>query len=128
MIDHMGITVSDYAKSKAFYDAVFAALGGSLLKEVPLEYTGGKHVSGYGRDHAVFWLHEGKSEKGSHYAFAAENRAQVRAFYDAALKSGGTDNGAPGPRPHYHEHYYGAFVIDPDGNNVEAVCHRPEAA
>jgi catechol 2,3-dioxygenase-like lactoylglutathione lyase family enzyme len=126
MIDHMGITVSDYPKSKAFYDAVFAALGGSLLQEIPLQFTGGKHVAGYGRDHAVFWITEGTAEKGSHYAFNAADRAQVQAFYDAALRSGGTDNGGPGLRPHYHADYYGAFVIDPDGNNVEAVCHRPE--
>ena len=126
MIDHMGITVSDYPKAKAFYDAVFAALGGSLVKEIPLQFTGGKHVVGYGRDHAVFWVSEGMADKGRHYAFAAVNRAQVEAFYDAALKAGGIDNGGPGLRPHYHEHYYGAFVIDPDGNNVEAVCHGPE--
>jgi catechol 2,3-dioxygenase-like lactoylglutathione lyase family enzyme len=126
MIDHMGIKVTNYAKSKLFYDAVFAALGGSMLKQVPLEFTGGKHVVGYGRDHAVFWLHEGASEKSSHYAFSAENRAQVAAFYAAALAAGGKDNGAPGPRPHYHQHYFGAFVFDPDGNNVEAVCHKPE--
>jgi predicted lactoylglutathione lyase len=75
----------------------------------------------------VFWLHEGEAAgKGRHFAFSAANRAQVHAFYEAALKAGGRDNGAPGLRPHYHEHYYGAFVIDPDGNNVEAVCHRPE--
>ncbi len=126
MIDHMGIQVSDYPKAKAFYDAVFAALGGSMLHQVPLEFTDGKQVVGYGRDHAVFWLNEGTAEKGQHYAFSAANRAQVHAFYDAALKAGGKDNGGPGLRPHYHEHYYGAFVIDPDGNNVEAVCHRPE--
>jgi catechol 2,3-dioxygenase-like lactoylglutathione lyase family enzyme len=126
MIDHMGITVSNYPVAKAFYDAVFAALGGSVLKEIPLQFTGGKHVTGYGRDHPVFWLHEGTADKGRHYAFSAENHVQVQAFYDAALNAGGKDNGAPGPRVHYHEHYYGAFVIDPDGNNVEAVCHRPE--
>ena len=126
MIDHMGINVSDYPKAKAFYDAVFAALGGSLMKEVPLQFTGGMHVVGYGRTGPVFWLHEGVSDKGRHYAFSAENRAQVHAFYEAALKAGGVDNGGPGPRPHYHEHYYGAFVLDPDGNNVEAVCHKPE--
>ena len=126
MIDHMGISVSDYPKAKAFYDAVFAALGGSMLKEVPMEFTGGKHFVGYGRDHAVFWVGEGVAEKGRHYAFTAENRAQVEAFYDAALKAGGRDNGGPGLRLHYHANYYGAFVIDPDGNNVEAVCHAPE--
>ena len=131
MIDHAGITVSNYAKSKLFYDAIFAALGGSMRHQLPMDYTGGKHVVGYGRENPVFWLHEGLADKGladkgRHYAFSAESRVQVHSFYEAALKAGGTDNGAPGPRPHYHEHYYGAFVIDPDGNNVEAVCHRPE--
>jgi catechol 2,3-dioxygenase-like lactoylglutathione lyase family enzyme len=101
MIDHLGIHVADFAKSKAFYDAVFAALGGSMLMQVPVEYTAGKGVIGYGR-------------------------AEVDAFYAAAMASGGRDNGGPGPRPQYHADYYGAFVIDPDGNNIEAVCHFPE--
>ena len=126
MIDHMGISVSDYPKSKAFYDAVFAALGGSLMKEIPLQFTGGRHVVGYGRDHPTFWINEGKGDTGLHFAFAAKDRAEVRAFYDAALKAGGRGNGDPGLRPQYHADYYGAFVFDPDGNNVEAVCHGPE--
>lgn len=129
MIDHTGCVVSDWERSKAFYDAVFAALGGSLMMMVPKEYTGGKNVGGYGRERPVWWLHEGSAAgPGRHVAFSARNRAEVDAFYAAAMKAGGKDNGKPGPRPHYHEHYYGAFVFDPDGNNIEAVCHAPESA
>ena len=127
MIDHTGCAVADFAKAKAFYDAVFEALGGGLLMTVPEQFTGGKKVVGYGRDRPVWWLHEGGEQgPGRHVAFTAADRAQVDAFYDAAMKAGGRDNGKPGLRPHYHEHYYGAFVFDPDGNNIEAVCHAAE--
>lgn len=127
MIDHAGIGVSSWERSKAFYDAALAPLGAELLYIVPEEHTGGAKVGGYGRERPVFWLHEqADGGPGRHYAFTATSRAQVDAFYRAALGAGGRDNGAPGLRPHYHEHYYGAFVLDPDGNNVEAVCHRPE--
>ncbi len=127
MIDHTGISVSDFDKAKAFYDAAMAPLGASLLYMVPPEYTGGAKVGGYGRERPVFWLREhADTGPGRHYAFAAESRADVAAFHAAALAAGGRDNGAPGPRPHYHPDYYGAFVFDPDGNNIEAVCHDPE--
>ncbi|MBO6902290.1 MAG: VOC family protein [Rhizobiaceae bacterium] len=127
MIDHAGISVSDWAKSKAFYDAAFAAIGAKLLMTVPKQFTGGANVGGYGRTKPDFWLHEGgEPGPGRHYAFRVGSHAEVDAFHKAALAAGGRDNGAPGPRPHYHEHYYGAFVLDPDGNNVEAVCHEPE--
>lgn len=127
MIDHMGIHTTNYPACKTFYDAVFAALGGSMLMQVPMEHTGGVHVVGYGREQPQFWVHEGKAAgHGSHYAFSARSRAEVDAFYKAAIANGGKDNGGPGVRPHYHQHYYGAFVFDPDGNNVEAVCHGPE--
>ena len=127
MIDHAGIVVTDWTKAKAFYDAAFVPLGATLLYMVPEEFTGGAKVGGYGRDKPDFWLHEGgEPGPGRHYAFTASSRAEVDAFHAAALAAGGRDNGAPGPRPHYHEHYYGAFVLDPDGNNIEAVCHRPE--
>ncbi|WP_442578381.1 VOC family protein [Mesorhizobium sp. ASY16-5R] len=127
MIDHTGIAVSDWTKAKAFYDAAFAPLGAKLLYMVPEQFTGGVKAGGYGRERPVFWLHEGKSAgPGRHYAFAANSRAEVDAFHAAAMAAGGRDNGAPGLRPHYHENYYGAFVFDPDGNNVEAVCHKPE--
>lgn len=127
MIDHAGIAVADWARAKAFYDAAFAPLGAKLLYMVPEQFTGGRKVGGYGRERPTFWLHEGaEAGPGRHYAFAAASRAEVDAFHAAALAAGGRDNGAPGLRPHYHSDYYGAFVIDPDGNNVEAVCHRPE--
>lgn len=128
MIDHLGITVSDFDKSKAFYDKALAPLGASLLMMVPIEHTGGVKVGGYGRDQKPdFWLHQGeKAVHHEHIAFTARSRAEVDAFYEAAIAAGGKDNGGPGLRPHYHANYYGAFVFDPDGNNIEAVCHKPE--
>ncbi|TPN70782.1 VOC family protein [Mesorhizobium sp. B1-1-1] len=128
MIDHLGIDVADFEASKAFYDKAMAPLGASLLHMVPLEYTGGAKVGGYGRDRPVFWLQEGKEGQKAHQhvAFTARSRAEVDAFHAAALAAGGKDNGGPGLRPHYHADYYGAFVFDPDGNNVEAVCHDAE--
>ncbi|MCX7304617.1 MAG: VOC family protein [Hyphomicrobiales bacterium] len=104
-----------------------AMLGATLMMTVPKEFTGGLHVAGYGRDHPVWWLREGgEPGPGRHVAFAARNRAEVDAFHAAAMAAGGRDNGAPGVRAHYHPDYYGAFVLDPDGNNIEAVCHKPE--
>ncbi|PWK75628.1 VOC family protein [Aminobacter sp. AP02] len=125
MIDHTGISVADFDKAKAFYDKAFAPLGASLLMMVPGEYTGGVKVGGYGRERPVFWLHEAEAGPGRHYAFTARSRAEVDAFHAAAIAAGGRDNGGPGPRPHYHPDYYAAFVYDPDGNNIEAVCHAP---
>lgn len=128
MIDHMGIKVADFDRAKKFYDAAFAPLGASLLYMVPAEYTGGVKVGGYGRERPVYWLHEGTPPSGyhQHIAFTARNRSEVDAFYEAAIAAGGRDNGTPGLRPHYHPDYYGAFVFDLDGNNIEAVCHQPE--
>ncbi|TWG94663.1 catechol 2,3-dioxygenase-like lactoylglutathione lyase family enzyme [Mesorhizobium sp. J18] len=127
MIDHTGIVVSDFEKARAFYDKAMAPLGARLLMMVPKEYTGDVKVGGYGRERPVFWLHEATTTgPGRHYAFTADSRADVDAFHAAAIAAGGRDNGAPGLRPHYHPDYYGAFVIDPDGNNIEAVCHRPQ--
>ncbi len=126
MIDHTGIAVKDFAAAKAFYDKAMAPLGASLLYAVPTEHTGGANVVGYGRDRPVFWVTDNKSPKDTlHIAFTARSRAEVDAFYAAAIAAGGKDNGGPGPRPHYHPDYYGAFVIDPDGNNIEAVCRDP---
>ncbi|MFC6490171.1 VOC family protein [Nitratireductor sp. GCM10026969] len=126
MIDHIGIKVADFDRAKAFYDEALAPLGARLLMMVPVEYTGGVKVGGYGRDRPVYWLHEeGGTGEQKHIAFAAATRAEVDAFHRVALAAGGRDNGAPGLRPHYHPDYYGAFVFDPDGNNVEAVCHAP---
>ncbi|BBD37025.1 glyoxalase [Aminobacter sp. Y103A] len=125
MIDHTGISVADFDAAQAFYDKAFAPLGAQLLMMVPGEYTGGVKVGGYGRERPVFWLHEAPAGPGRHYAFTARSRAEVDAFYAAAIAAGGRDNGRPGPRPHYHPDYYAAFVFDPDGNNIEAVCHVP---
>ena len=95
--------------------------------EVPREYTSGLAVYGFGvPPKSDFWVSEGTpNDPRIHVAFRAENRQQVDAFYKAAIAAGGKDNGAPGPRPHYHKYYYGAFVLDPDGHNIEAVCHEP---
>ena len=129
MIDHTGISVADWDKSQVFYDAAFAPLGSRLLYMVPEQYVDGSKVGGYGSTKPEFWLHENKNTgPGRHYAFTANSRAEVDAFYAAAMAAGGRDNGKPGLRPHYHPDYYGAFVFDPDGNNVEAVCHKPEGA
>ena len=127
MIDHTGVAVSDLSKSKAFYTAALQPLGIELLMEVTAEQTGaGAHVGFGAADKAFFWIGDhGSPCSGIHIAFAAGSRAQVDQFYHAALKAGGKDNGEPGLRPHYHENYYGAFVFDPDGNNIEAVCHKP---
>ncbi|HND32970.1 MAG TPA: VOC family protein [Myxococcota bacterium] len=123
MLDHVGITVQDYEKSKDFFTKALAPLGIVLVME-----THGWAGMGRGGK-PEFWFGQGaEPQRGVHLAFLAENHAQVRAFYAAALAAGGTDNGAPGPRPHYHPNYYGAFVIGPDGHNIEAVVHHPETA
>jgi len=124
MIDHIGLGVSDYARSKAFYLAALAPLGYGLVMEV--REAGGHAGFGVGGK-PDFWISPGKATTaGAHVAFAAPDRATVRAFHQAALDAGGRDNGPPGLRPQYHPTYYGAFVLDPDGHNVEAVCHEPE--
>jgi catechol 2,3-dioxygenase-like lactoylglutathione lyase family enzyme len=126
MFDHVGIPVKDYAAAKAFYEKALAPLGAKMLMEIPREHTQGLGVCGFGVTAPQFWISEGQhANKQIHVAFAAKDHAEVRAFYDAAMAAGATDNGKPGPRPHYHEHYYGGFVLDPDGNNLEAVCHHP---
>lgn len=127
--DHIGFVVSDLARSKKFYAAALAPLGIGLVMEVTEEMTGGHAHAGYGsEDRPYFWLGNGDGRlRGKlHVAFAADSRAAVDAFYKAAIAAGGIDNGAPGLRPHYHANYYGAFVLDPDGHNIEAVCHMPE--
>jgi len=127
MIDHTGVSVSDPKKSRAFYDAALKPLGYTVQMEVPPEYTGGRMVIGYGVPNAPgFWVTEGTAQKpGIHTALRASSRAAVDAFYAAAMAAGGSDNGAPGIRAHYHPNYYAAFVLDPDGHNIEAVCHTP---
>jgi catechol 2,3-dioxygenase-like lactoylglutathione lyase family enzyme len=128
MIDHTGVNVADPARSRAFYDAALAPLGYRMLFQVPTEHTGGLIVLGYGvAPKPDFWVSEGSPNVPAiHVAIRAASRAQVDAFHRAALAAGGRDNGAPGLRPHYHPNYYGAFVLDPDGHNVEAVCNDPE--
>lgn len=123
MLDHLGINVSDYERSRAFYERALAPLGYELLME-PVPRFGG-----FGRDQKpTFWITDQRepASENVHVAFAAPDRSTVDAFHAAALEAGGTDNGEPGVREIYHPTYYGAFVRDPDGNNVEAVCHRPD--
>jgi catechol 2,3-dioxygenase-like lactoylglutathione lyase family enzyme len=127
MLDHVGFAVADAERSRAFYEQALAPLGLSLIMTVPAEENGsGGTAHGFGCDgNPFFWV--GDNERvgeGTHIAFTAESRAQVDAFYEAALAAGGRDHGAPGLRPHYGPDYYAAFVLDPDGLNIEAVCHK----
>jgi catechol 2,3-dioxygenase-like lactoylglutathione lyase family enzyme len=128
MIDHLGFSVSDYERAKAFYAKALAPLGYGLIMEVTAGQTGHTAAAGFGADGKPdFWFGaEGAMNKPVHIAIRADNRATVDAFYMAAIAAGGRDNGPPGIRPHYHPNYYGAFVLDPDGHNIEAVCHTPE--
>ena len=129
MIDHVGFPVSDYARSKRFYEQALAPLGYTLIMEVGAEHTSsGTPAAGFGVNQKPdFWIGgEGALSGVLHVAIVAKDRAAVDAFHRAALEAGGTDNGAPGLRPVYHPSYYGAFVLDPDGHNIEAVCHAPE--
>jgi catechol 2,3-dioxygenase-like lactoylglutathione lyase family enzyme len=128
MLDHVGVEVSDFARSKAFYEAALEPLGIRLLME-PVEGS-----AGFGKDtehgpKPFFWIaaRDRPAVSGAHVAFGVRSTEQVVAFHAAAIAAGGSDNGAPGSRPIYHPGYYGAFVLDPDGNNVEAVCHRAPA-
>ena len=124
MIDHVSLTVSDFARARAFYAAALAPLGVTVLSEV--KESGAVPYAGLGKDRPAFWIAEGAPTSGPlHVAFTAATRAEVDAFHAAALAAGGRDNGAPGVRPHYHPNYYGAFMLDADGVNVEAVCHAP---
>ncbi len=123
VLDHVGFAVADYQRSKAFYELALAPLGMTLL----MEFAGA--AAGFGESgRPTFFIEaHGEPVRGRlHIALHAETRAQVDAFHAAAVEAGGTDNGAPGLRPMYHPDYYGAYVLDPDGHNVEAVCHRPE--
>ena len=128
MIDHMGLTTHSPANARAFYEAALAPLGISLQMSVSAEESGGYEGYGFGVEgKPFFWIGgPGEAQTGVHVAFAANRRADVDAFYAAAMAAGGRDNGPPGIRAHYHPNYYGAFIFDPDGNNIEAVCHRPE--
>jgi catechol 2,3-dioxygenase-like lactoylglutathione lyase family enzyme len=133
MLDHISIRVADYDRSKKFYKAALAPLGYTLAMEVD-------SGAGFSREFIPdFWIKQGEPgssgapvEPGGcggpavHVAFASDDRSTVDAFYRAALAAGARDNGGPGLRPNYHPNYYGAFVLDPDGYNIEAVCHKAE--
>ena len=135
MIDHLGMPVSDLARATEFYLKALEPLGYGIVMQVSAEQTGHGAAVGFGPPGKAgdfqsgkpsFWIGEGEPLAGHiHVAFVAPSRAGVDAFYRAALAAGGKDNGEPGLRPHYHANYYGAFVLDLDGNNIEAVCHAP---
>lgn len=128
MLDHITLAVTDYERSKAFYEKTLAPLGIKLLKQFGV-------YAGFGTQSAFLWIAAKKLDfwtdahnvgmSPNHVAFNAKDRATVDAFYAAGIAAGAKDNGPPGPRALYHPHYYGAFVLDPDGNNIEAVCHSP---
>ena len=125
MLDHLSLGVGDIGVARGFYDKALKPLGYRRVRNF------GAQASGYGvGPHAPqFWLNLARKPKpsaGTHIAFSAPDRKSVRAFHKAALKAGGRDDGVPGLRPHYHPNYYGAFIIDPDGHHIEAVCHLPE--
>ena len=128
MLDHIGFPVANFAASRAFYQAALAPLGIAVMMEVSAEETGGHAHAGFGAEgKPFFWISSGAALGGRlHVAFAAPDRSSVDAFYAAALAAGGRDNGPPGLRLHYHPYYYGAFILDPDGHNIEAVSHVPE--
>jgi catechol 2,3-dioxygenase-like lactoylglutathione lyase family enzyme len=118
MIDHTGVMVSDLQKAITFYTKALAPLGYELLMNFG-------NVVGFGENKKPdFWIHQGKPTDKIHFGFRAKSRSVVKAFYEAAMAAGGTDNGPPGVREMYHPDYYGAFVHDPDGHNIEAVCHE----
>ena len=124
MLDHIRLPVSDYDRSKRFYAAALEPLGNRLL--VDERAPAGSADAGFGSPRMPrFWIGTGSRAGPVHVAFLAPDRAAVRAFHAAAIAAGGTDNGAPGLRRHYHANYYAAFVLDPDGHNIEAVCHAP---
>ncbi len=128
MIDHLGFAVSDVARATAFYKTALKPLDIDAIVEVTPEQSGGEAHVGFGSaGKPFFWIGGGKPVKGPvHIAFTASSRAVVDEFYAAALAAGGQDNGPPGIRAYYHPNYYGAFVFDLDGHNIEAVCHAPE--
>ncbi len=127
MIDHTGVNVGNFEARREFYAAALAQLEYELLYGFDASVTGFDSVASSGEaGKSVFWIAHGEANTPQvHVAFRADTRQKVDAFYEAALGAGGRNNGAPGLRPHYHPDYYGAFVLDPDGHNIEAVCHTP---
>lgn len=127
MFDHVTIAVSDLKRSRYFYAGALAPLGYAIQMEITDEHTGALAAVGLGTaTKTTYWLVQGRAAAPMHLAFAADNHAAVNAFHQAALVADGRDHGAPGLRPQYYADYYGAFVIDPDGYNVETVCHTLE--
>lgn len=126
ILNHVGLRVTDFTRARNFYTAALGTLGIRLLADFEI---GGRRHAGYGAgedEHATFWIDEGKQHRGeAHVAFTANSRAEVEAFWSAALSNGGRDNGPPGLRPEYHADYYAAFALDPDGHNIEAVYIGP---
>jgi catechol 2,3-dioxygenase-like lactoylglutathione lyase family enzyme len=130
MIDHLTVLVTNYERSRDFYLKALAPLGYELVMELsreqipalPVERTGGLGAGGK----PDLWIRPSEKLAPMHIAFSCKDRRMVDSFYEAALAAGAVSNGVPGLRPHYHPNYYAAFVLDPDGYNVEAVCHSPE--
>lgn len=121
-MDHVSVPVEDFGRSKRFYEEALSPLGYEMLMQPAVS------VAGFGREGKPdFWIVRGAVGSAVHVAFTSPDRATVDAFHTAAVTAGGRDNGSPGLRPEYHPTYYGAFVLDPDGNNIEAVCHGPDA-
>ncbi len=130
MIDHLSTYAIDYERTKTFYESVFTVLGYSVIHEAVTDWDKEfptRRICAFGsKGSTMFWVIETTvNYTPRHLAFRAQSRQLVEEFYSQAINSGGVDHGKPGLRPEYHEHYYGAFVLDPDGNNVEAVCHKP---
>jgi len=129
MIDHLSSYTTDYPVARAFYVAVLGSLGHRIHTEMVASWDPvfpERRCCGFGAERPLFWVIETREPPTPrHVAFSAPSHEAVRGFHRAALAAGGRDHGAPGPRPEYHEHYFGAFVLDPDENNVEAVCHEP---
>ncbi|QGX40757.1 VOC family protein [Permianibacter aggregans] len=132
MFDHLSTYVTDYSATKRFYTEVLSVLGYGLQMEFVAEWNKEfptQHMCAFGPSgKPAFWIIEVKTPyTPRHIEFAATNRSMVAQFHERGLENGGKDNGAPGLRPMYHEHYFGAFLLDQDGNNIEAVCHQPES-
>jgi catechol 2,3-dioxygenase-like lactoylglutathione lyase family enzyme len=127
-IDHISLSVADLARAKAFYAALLAPIGLEIVGEVTAEQTGTVAFAGFGRGRkGQLWIAEkGLQTPATHICFRAPSRSSVRSFHESGLAAGGTDNGPPGIREHYHPAYYAAFVTDPEGHNIEAVCFEPE--
>jgi len=128
MIDHVSLSVENLERAKAFYSKALSPLGLALVAELSAEQTGSVAMLGFGVGRkSSFWVAErGRQTPNAHICFRARSRAAVQAFHDAALRGGAQDHGGPGTRPKYHSAYYAAFVLSPEGHNIEAVCFKDE--